>query len=73
MKASNTWIQGKLENSSTKIWINKKDIDDKIDTDKPVEEIIYDKWEDFFEEIKISDYGNYRCEKKRRVVITNRN
>jgi len=61
---NNTWIQGKLENSSTKIWINKKDIDDKIDTDKPVEEIIYDKWEDFFEELKINDYGKYRCEKK---------
>lgn len=61
-KQNKTWILGKEPNSSNTIWINKDDIDDTIDTNKPVEEIIYDKWEDFFEEIKLSDFGKYRCE-----------
>lgn len=61
-KQNKTWILGKEPNGSNTIWINKDDIDDTIDTNKPVEEIIYDKWEDFFEEIKLSDFGKYRCE-----------
>lgn len=61
-KQNKTWILGKEPNGFNTIWINKNDIDDTIDTNKPVEEIIYDKWEDFFEEIKLSDFGKYRCE-----------
>lgn len=67
-KQNKTWILGKEPNGSNTIWINKDDIDDTIDTNKPVEEIIYDKWEDFFEEIKLSDFGKYRCENKEKLL-----
>lgn len=63
-----TWILGKEANSTNAIWINKEDIDDTIDTEKPVEEIIYDKWKDFFEELKLTSYGKYRCEDEEKLV-----
>lgn len=67
-KQNKTWILGKEPNGSNTIWINKDDIDDTIDTSKPVEEIIYDKWEDFFEKINLSDFGKYRCENKEKFL-----
>ncbi len=67
-KQNKTWILGKEPNGSNTIWINKDDIDDTIDTNKPVEEIIYDKWEDFFEKINLSDFGKYRCENKEKFL-----
>lgn len=69
-KDKKTWVLAKKENSSSKIWINKEDISNQIDTEKPVEEIIYDKWEDFFEEIDLTSFGQYRCEKESDLLST---
>ena len=67
-KTNEKWALGIEENSSSKIWINKNDIDDKIGTEKPVEEINYEKWDDFFEEIKVSDFGKYRCTDEKKFL-----
>ena len=69
-KDKKTWVLAKKENSSSKIWVNKEDISNQIDTEKPVEEIIYDKWEDFFEEIDLTSFGQYRCENESDLLST---
>ena len=53
----------KKDDEKTFMWIKESEIGSDIDTDKPVVEAIYNKWEQFFTRIdNLESFGKYGCD-----------
>lgn len=63
-KTLKTWCKIKSD-AGTEYWVNKDDFDFKSKDGSNIGVVFYDRWEDFFEEIKLDKYGTYKCEKEK--------
>lgn len=63
-KTLKTWCKIKSD-AGTEYWVNKDDFDFKSKDGSNIGVVFYDRWDDFFEEIKLDKYGTYKCEKEK--------
>lgn len=61
-KTLKTWCKIKSD-AGTEYWVNKDDFDFKSKDGSNIGVVFYDRWDDFFEEMKLDKYGTYKCEK----------
>lgn len=53
------WEAVGLENSTEEYWVSQRDISER-EGNKPLEKIIFDKWDNFFKEIDLTSIGQYK-------------